>query len=114
MITEWDWDEHKKNLEGKISKQARQVLDFFTVPSNIGFEQGQVRPGELGQYDVFYMSLEWGLTEDERRLISGLPTEALVEMEIEKANDQFHYEFIQTLSQKDLEKFISQLEENLA
>src|SRR3989344_4970758 len=55
---------------------ALQELALLVEPRNIGVEQGQIRPGFLGQWDVYY-SLNGQMSEVECVALSGLPAVAI-------------------------------------
>lgn len=112
-MSNFSWENHKNQLRGKISKKAMDVLDLYANNDNIGFESGQLRPGELGQWDLYYNSQEWNLPENERRLISGLPDSDFQQMEIEQRQEQFQLELVRSMSQPDLVEFVDNLEKSI-
>ncbi len=61
-----------------------RVLTNMTKSYCLGYEDGRIRPGRLGQWDVYRNAHNWGLTEDQCILISGLPADE-VGTESEKA-----------------------------
>lgn len=52
-------------------EEMRSTL-IFVVPDNIRYDQGGVRPGELGRWDLFYLLEECGIPYAKRLLIAGL------------------------------------------
>ncbi len=67
------WRQHKAALlAGNVcSEEAMKCLHTYTQPDNVGYEFGMLRPGKLGQWDLYDITLEL-LPEKERLLISGL------------------------------------------
>jgi len=69
------WREHIDSLKSRnlVTDNGHQSVLLFTCnPENIGYDQGQIRPGELGQWDIFYELEMFGIPYAERILLSGL------------------------------------------
>ena len=71
------WGAQKAALEKSklVSDEALRWLSIYTQRGNIGDEQGQIRPGKLGLWDLYYETEGVGLSQSERLLISGLSAE---------------------------------------
>lgn len=67
------WRQHEAVLqEGKLcDEEAMRWLHIYTQPNNIGYEFGMLRPGKMGQWDLYDNTMEM-LSQDQRLLISGL------------------------------------------
>jgi hypothetical protein len=94
-------------------------------PDNIGFGEGQFRPGELGQWDVFFFAQQKGFGRDAATSIAGLSNvqvrEMLERLEIESAcfnpddpNDVREYHRLKTMTSEELDDEIVRLEGELA
>ncbi|MFH1405107.1 MAG: hypothetical protein ABIH21_03360 [Patescibacteria group bacterium] len=66
------WQAHIAVLEYQgASSELLQMLASLTARDNIGMEgQGQIRPGDLGRWDIYYY-LDW-FTLEQRLLVSAL------------------------------------------
>ena len=67
------WRRHQAALQDAklCSEDAMRWLHIYTQPNNIGYESGMLRPGKMGQWDLYDETMET-LSLDERLLISGL------------------------------------------
>jgi hypothetical protein len=72
----WSWWEcHIESLQkkGGVTPNGLEALRIRVAdPDQIGYGQGQIRPGKLGQWDVFYELEMWGIPRAERLLLAGL------------------------------------------
>lgn len=68
----WQIFVRRLKMASGVREEVISYLSMMTQPEGIGFDQDQVRPGEIGRWDVFYMGQELGWTENERYLASGL------------------------------------------
>ena len=67
------WRQHIAGLKSAgLPNDVMSALGMMTAADNIGYEQGGVRPGDLGKWDVYEMCKEWGFTEAYSLLASGL------------------------------------------
>lgn len=48
------WSEQKEAVRGRVSESTLEFMNLYTSPSGVGYEFGQLRPGKLGQWDLFY------------------------------------------------------------
>jgi len=79
------WKSHLLQLadEGKVERELIGFFGFAWFPENISYKTGDLRPGELGQWDAFYMAREWGATIEEATIVSDLNS-ALVKEQVKK------------------------------
>jgi len=84
------WRAHHTRLadEGTPPKLLEEIP---LTSERIGFGQGQIRPGELGQFDVFYASEPYHSLQD-RLLISGLSEDKVKETEREQEMKDFGWD----------------------
>jgi len=73
------WTDHLRVLEetGKATPDVLGFLSFTKDPRNIGYDtwEGNIRPGELGQWDVQQLLLMGGFgSPDECMLLAGFST----------------------------------------
>lgn len=69
------WRQRGKALNGNpsVSVECLLCLSIYTQPNCIGYGQGKIRPGKLGQWDMYYfLTLDTEATDTEALLISGL------------------------------------------
>lgn len=68
------WRDHLEALQNKDLLKPRVVsfVGSATQADNIGYEPGQIRPGKLGQWDLYDLLREFGCSEEECLLASGL------------------------------------------
>lgn len=85
------WRRHESALrENKlVSEEALRWLSIYTQPDNIGYEQGGIRPGELGKWNLYYNTMEM-LPQNERLLISGLSASKVA---AEEEKDEFRHTY---------------------
>jgi hypothetical protein len=48
------WSKQKEAVLGRVSEGTLEFMNLYTSPSGVGYEFGQLRPGKLGQWDLFY------------------------------------------------------------
>ena len=80
MDTAHFWQTHLRALGKKqlASPLALSIAAFAQKPENVGYEgpmESQIRPGKLGQWDMYDVYLAEHTLEEERLLISGLTAE---------------------------------------
>ena len=77
------WSKQKEAVRGRVSENTLEFMNLYTSPSGVGYEFGQLRPGKLGQWDLF-----WELTgpqsqnicdENEAMIACGLTASEVVE-----------------------------------
>lgn len=116
------WRRHEDALQDshRVSDDALYWLRLYTKPSSIGYDFSQIRPGKLGQWDIFEMLVEC-LSFEDRLLISGLSTEEVARTELDDAyglnpedpryeQDRTQIEHLEALTPVQLDTEISQLE----
>jgi hypothetical protein len=84
------WGNHADEL-ARLGLSDRVVASVacYANPNSIGYDQGQVRPGDLGKWDVYY-SLKDYLTPGEALLASGLSeSEVAAEDERNRLRDTY-------------------------
>lgn len=64
-----NWTEHKETLIFE-EPDEEEFFDLFT--NDIGWDQGQIRPGNLGQHDLYTNLLQSGFNPDRSRYMAGL------------------------------------------
>jgi hypothetical protein len=76
------WQKHLHGLKGQVDDESlRMALMWVAEPKQIGYGQGQIRPGELGRWDIFFELEIFGVSRAERLLLAGLTEEQLNEAE---------------------------------
>ena len=82
------WAQHIAGLQGAgLPDDVMAALGMMTAADNIGYEQGEIRPGDLGKWDVYELCKMWGFAEAHCLLASGL---SAAELKIE--NDRMTLE----------------------
>ncbi len=76
------WGDHMETLrtDTTIRFEVISYLSMLVQADNVGFDQGEVRPGELGQWDVYY-ELQEIFSKEERLLASGLSAGKIAQAE---------------------------------
>lgn len=122
------WMTQRKAIEVRVSEETMNWFNIYTASDNVGYNFGQLRPGKLGQWDLY-----WNLTgeqsvgcdENETLIASGLTA-----VEVTEANRREHYlencvdpddqlatatfDRIQGMSSTELDAEIDRLERQLA
>ena len=79
------WQGQKEAIRGRVSKDVLGFIDLYTSPSGVGYEFGQLRPGRLGQWDLFWMlagpQSQNVCTENEAMIACGLTATEVAEAE---------------------------------
>ncbi|KKS38658.1 MAG: hypothetical protein UU98_C0005G0001 [Parcubacteria group bacterium GW2011_GWD2_42_14] len=47
------WNIQRQAIKGRVSVETMYWFNAFTAKDNIGYEFGQLRPGKLGQWDLY-------------------------------------------------------------
>ena len=47
------WSKQKEAIRGRVSDGTIEMVNWHTSPTGVGYEFGQIRPGKLGQWDLF-------------------------------------------------------------
>jgi len=120
------WRQHLDALQ-KNDLVKPDVISFVseaTQADNIGYDSGQIRPGNMGQWDIYDLLLEFGCSEEERLLTSGLTADEVAEEERrEKLRSRCvnpddpravaDYERLEAMSPEELNEEIAHLEDKL-
>lgn len=48
------WSNQKVAVKGHVSEGTLEFMNLYTSPTGVGYEFGQLRPGKLGQWDLFW------------------------------------------------------------
>ncbi len=121
------WLTQRKAVENRVSEKTMCWFNTYTSKDNVGYEMGQLRPGKLGQWDLYgwLTDLEIGCNENEALIASGL-TAAEVAEEKRRENyrdkcvdpdNQFEiarFERIKGMNPEELDVEIASLEKQLA
>jgi hypothetical protein len=122
------WNKQKQAIEGRMSEQTMHWFNIYTDKDNVGYEFGQLRPGKLGQWDLYWnLAGEQGIgcDENEALIASGLTATEVAE---EKRREHYRelcvdpddqlaiagFERIQRMSSEQLDSEIASLEKQLA
>jgi hypothetical protein len=76
------WTTQRNAIKDHVSEKTMLWFDIYTARDNVGYEFGQLRPGKLGQWDLY-----WNLTgeqsvgcdENEVLIASGLTATEVAE-----------------------------------
>jgi hypothetical protein len=118
----------RQAIKGRVSEQTMYWFNAYTAKDNVGYEFGQLRPGKLGQWDLY-----WNLTgeqsvgcdENEALIASGLTAAKVAE---EKRCEHYRgngvnpddnleiamFERIQSMSPEQLDAEVERLKKQLA
>ncbi|MBI1833623.1 MAG: hypothetical protein HYR90_02240 [Candidatus Andersenbacteria bacterium] len=122
------WMTQRRAIEGHLSAETLYWFNVYTTKENVGYEFGQLRPGKLGQWDLY-----WNLTgeqsvgcdENETLIASGLTAAEVAEDKRREhyrencvnPDDPFEiamFDRLQDMSPEQLEIEIARLETQLA
>ena len=121
------WMTQRKAIEGRVSEQTMCQFDIYTEKDNVGYEFGQLRPGKLGQWDLYWtLAGEQGIgcDKNEALIASGLNAAEVAEEKRREhyreqcvnPDDQFeiaNFERIQRMTPEQLDIEIASLESQL-
>ena len=122
------WSKQRQAIQGHVSEKTMEWFNIYTAHNNVGCEFGQLRPGKLGQWDLF-----WWLTgpqsqnicgEAEAMLVAGLTAAEVAEEKRREhyrenyvdPDDQFaiaQFERTKRMSPSELDAEILRLEQRL-
>jgi hypothetical protein len=122
------WMTQRQAIEGLVSEKTMFWFNTYTAKDNVGYEFGQLRPGKLGQWDLYWnMTGEQsiGCDENETLIASGLTAAEVAE---EKRREHYRgncvdpedrlatamFDRLQGMSPEQLDAEISRLEKQLA
>lgn len=122
------WSEQRKAIEDLVSENTMHWFNIYTNRDNVGYEFGQLRPGKLGQWDLYWnMTGEQsvGCDENETLIASGLTAAEVAE---EKRREHYRRNCVdpddrlatmmfdrpQSMSPEQLDAEIAHLEKQLA
>ena len=122
------WLTQRQAIKGRVSDETMYWFNTYTAKDNVGYGFGQLRPGKLGQWDLY-----WNLTgeqsvgcdENETLIASGLTA---VEVAEEKHREHYRgncvnpddrlattmFDRLQGMSPEQLDAEIARLETQLA
>ena len=68
------WIAQRRAILDRVSVKTMEWFNLYTARDNVGYETGQLRPGKLGQWDLFgwLTDPEIGCDENEALIASGL------------------------------------------
>ncbi len=83
------WGKQRQAIEGRVSPETMRYFNDYTASDNVGYEMGQLRPGKLGQWDLYgwLTDMEIGCDKNEALIASGLTAAEVAEEE-----KRSHYE----------------------
>ena len=123
------WMTQRQAIEGRVSNETMYWFNVYTAKDNVGYEFGQLRPGKLGQWDLYWnMTGEQsvgGCDENEALIASGLTAAEVAE---EKRREHYRgncvdpddqlaivvFDRLQGMSPEQLDSEIARLEAQLA
>lgn len=121
------WMTQRQAIEGRVSEQTMYWFNAYTAKDNVGYEMGQLRPGKLGQWDLYHWltDLEIHCDENEALIASGLTAAEVAEEKRREhyrehcvdPDNQFEvamFEQLQSMSPEQLDAEIERLEKQLA
>jgi len=87
QVENWiQWKQRIKRLEERevvTSEELYSLRIHVSSPDAIGYGEGQIRPGKLGQWDVFFALEQFGIPYEKRLLLADL-SDSAVQKEMEK------------------------------
>jgi hypothetical protein len=122
------WLIQRNAIQGKVSDETMRWFNIYTDHNNVGYEFGQLRPGKLGQWDLYWAltgDQSVGCNESETILASGLTVAEIAE---EKRREGYRdhgvnadnaiavavFERINRMNPDELDSVIMQLEQRIA
>ncbi len=122
------WSNQRQAIQGRVSEQTMYWFNIYTERNNVGFNFGQLRPGKLGQWDLYWNltgAQSIGCDENEVLIASGLTAAEVAE---EKRREHYRdkcvdpdnpfaierFEILQGMSPEQLDSEIMRLEKQLA
>lgn len=121
------WMTQRRAIEGRVSDKTMHWFNAYTAKDNVGYEFGQLRPGKLGQRDLYHNltgEQSVGCDENETLIASGLTAAEVAE---EKRREHYRengvnpdnqfsvalFEQYQNMTPEELDAEIARLEEEL-
>ena len=104
------------------SEKLVEVMGYYNSPDNFGYEQGQLREGELGQWDLYFaLYQDFGHSKVEAAMGAGLTLEQIQQEErnqdildsgFDPDNewDVREYEILENATPEQLDMMIEKLE----
>lgn len=122
------WNTQRQAIKGLVSEKTMGCFNLYTEKDNVGYEFGQLRPGKLGQWDLYWtMTGEQSLGCDQREtmIASGITAAEVAEEGRREyyrgcgvnPDDQFavvQFDRLQGMSPEELNAEIVRLEDQLA
>jgi hypothetical protein len=125
-----DWKAQLRAIKAMTGISEEGLKWFGLIIQNIGYEQGEIRPGEIGRWDVYYRLLtDFNVPQTECLVMSGLTAKQVAEEEqlsqieemcgLDRNSPTFSQELdevekLRRMSQKQLSAKIAELEALLA
>lgn len=77
------WSAQRRAIEGRVSSKTMSYFNDYTANDNVGYEMGQLRPGKLGQWNLYYWltDIEIRCDKNEALIASGLTAAEVAEEE---------------------------------
>jgi len=78
------WMTQRKAIKGRVSVKTMYWFNAYTERDNVGYEDGQLRPEKLGQWDLYWSltgEQSIGCDENETLIASGLTAGEVAESE---------------------------------
>ena len=121
------WARRKKIITGKVSENTMKWFKIYTDLRNIGYEFGELRPGKLGQWDLYGWLIDPEInicSKDEAMLVTGLTMQEITEQERrdhlenhgvdpDNLSEIAYHEMLQDMSPRQIKQHISKLEKHL-
>lgn len=76
------WSAQRAAIKERVSEETMGWFNLYTEGDNIGYEQGQLRPGKLGQWDLYWSMTgeqSLGCDQNETLIASGLTAAEVAE-----------------------------------
>lgn len=121
------WAKQRQAVQERLSEKTMKWFSIYTSRDNIGYEFGQLRPGEMGKWDLYswLTDPEIGCDENDALIVSGLTAQEIAEEERrenlrrnyadpDNPAEVYQFERIQRMNPEELEAEISKLEGLLA
>jgi hypothetical protein len=98
------WATQRRAIEGRVSEKTMRWVNIYTAKENVGFEMGELRPGKLGQWDLYHWltDLEINCDENEALFASGLTATEVAE---EKGREYFEENYVDPDNPREIATF---------
>src|SRR3989344_6005155 len=99
------WMTQRQAIEGRVSDETMYWFNAYTAKDNVGYEFGQLRPGKLGQWDLYFNltgEQSVGCDENETLIASGLTAAEVAE---EKRREHYRENYVNPDDQLEIAMF---------